>query len=368
MLEAWLWLIHLKGFSLSAKHILLEHLGSPEGVMDLKPRQLTELVLAAGGRLRSPVAIDRSLISRLVARDVALIHRLGARFVGISDADFPLPLRQIEPAPLGLFVLGNYQLLKSYQVALVGSRMASRGGMMIAAQFAADLTAAGVTVTSGLARGIDGSAHRGALDVGGNTLAVVANGIDRIYPESNRALREEIAQHGLLVSEYPPGSEPRRAHFPQRNRIISGLSRATVVVEAGLRSGSLITARLAAEQGREVFAVPGSIHSPGSRGCHHLLRQGAALAESAADVLAELGIGHETTAESATTISPELSGDIQRIYDLLEHTPCPLDEIIEHSGLTTDQVSSILIRLELQGLVSETSGGYLRLPSGRPPA
>ena len=206
MLEAWLWLIHLKGFSLPAKHILLEHLGSPEGVMDLKPGQITELVVAAGGRLRSPIAIDRSLISRIVARDMALIHRLGARFVGISDPDFPLPLRQVEPAPLGLFVMGDYQLLKSPQVALVGSRMASRGGMMIAAQFAADLTAAGVTVTSGLARGIDGSAHRGALAAGGNTLAVIANGIDQVYPKSNLALHEEIAQRGLLVTEYPAGA------------------------------------------------------------------------------------------------------------------------------------------------------------------
>jgi DNA processing protein len=367
MLESWLWLVRLKGFSLPAKHLLVEHLGSAEAVRDLSPGELRGLVRAAGGRQRAAITADRALTDRIVERDIALLHRLGARFIAISDPQYPALLRQVTPAPLGLFVRGDATLLQSTQVAVVGSRLASRGGLATAERFAADFAAAGVTVTSGMALGIDASAHLGALKAGGPTVAVVANGIDRTYPPGNHRLQEDISHRGLLVTEYPPGCEPRRAHFPQRNRIISGLSLATVVVEAGLRSGSLITARLAAEQGRDVFAVPGSIHAAGSRGCHQLLRQGAALAESAADVLPGVAPEAGIPPGAARMESPGLDGDIQLVYTLLDYDSCPLDQIIERSGLTADQVSSILVRLELQGLVWETSGGYQRLPPGGSP-
>jgi DNA processing protein len=231
---------------------------------------------------------------------------------------------------------------------------------------AANLATAGLTVTSGLARGVDASAHRGSLDAGGGTIAVMATGIDIVYPRCNRKLHDYIAGHGLVVSEFPPGVPPRRQHFPQRNRIISGLALGTLVVEAGLRSGSLITARLAGEQGREVFAVPGSIHVPTSRGCHHLIRQGAKLVESIEDVVTEIGhfFSPAATLENSVNLPP--GGLNERVYCLIDYAPVTIDQLIDRSGLTADQVCSILVNLELEGLIALGAGGYQRLPGLSP--
>jgi DNA processing protein len=300
-----------------------------------------------------------------VEKDLLTLDNYSAGFIPFTDRAYPALLNHIDSAPLGLFYRGDTELLGSPQIAIVGSRKASRGGMETAYSFAQRIAHSGFTVTSGIAIGIDASAHRGALEATGKTIGVIATGIDQLYPYSNKNLYQEILESGLIISEYLPGTPPRRAHFPQRNRIISGLSYATLVVEAGTRSGSLITARTAADQGREVFAIPGSIHAPGSRGCHYLIRQGAALVESVDDILDELSWGGNRALVSAPPADPEavcLDPEQSRIFALIEHSPCPIDQLISLSGLTTEQVSSILITLELQGLVSESIGGYQRIP------
>ena len=305
-----------------------------------------------------------------VAKDLHQLSQCGAGYIPFNDESFPVLLNQIDSPPLGLFFVGDKALLNSPQISIVGSRRASRSGMQTAQRLSADLANSGYTVTSGAASGIDTGAHMGALGAEGNTIAVTATGIDRYYPAANKSLLRQISTFGLVITEYPPGTPPRRNNFPQRNRIISGLSLGTLVVEAGIRSGSLITARLAVEQGREVFAVPGSIYATGSRGCHHLLRQGAALVETIEDVVAELNWGIAQPNRSLPEIDAgalDLDADQQKIFDLIEHSPSPIDQIISLSGLTAEQVSSILMRLELQGLVSETAGGYQKLPGAHTP-
>lgn len=213
-----------------------------------------------------------------------------------------------------------------------------------------------------MAIGIDHCAHRGCLDSGGDTVAVIATGLDVVYPRGSSDFAEEIAAHGLIVSEYSPGTPPMRAHFPRRNRLISGLSLGTLVVEAGIRSGSLITARLAGEQGREVFAVPGSIHAPTSRGCHKLLRQGAKLVETSADILEEIGQFFAAPPSRARAADAPADAAAARLYGMIDHAPAGIDELIARSGLTADEVSYILTRLELDGWIAAAAGGYQRLP------
>jgi len=281
MQKEWIQLAQLKGLPLPAKRALVRALGSPAAVLEADRDTLAGVLQAAGESSADDAATaavatattakparkrTRKLkIPRMtrpnVDADLSVLERIGAAYIGFTEADFPPFLNQIPAAPLGIFALGARALLTSPQLAVVGSRSPTPAGRRTTQQFAAELTRAGLTITSGLARGIDGSAHRGCLDAGGRTVGVLATGIDVAYPRANAELYAEIAAGGgLIVSEYPPGSPPRREFFPQRNRIISGLALGTLVVEAGIRSGSLITAKLAAEQGREVFAVPGSIH------------------------------------------------------------------------------------------------------------
>jgi DNA processing protein len=252
-------------------------------------------------------------------------------------------------------------------LAIVGSRNPTQAGARNAFEFARHLGGSGFCIVSGLAEGIDTAAHRGALDAGAATIALLGHGIDRVYPASNRQLAHDIAQHGALVSEFPLGTHPGRTNFPQRNRLISGLSLGTLVVEAARRSGSLITARHAGEQGREIFALPGSIHNPLARGCHQLIRQGAKLVETADDILAELAplVSHlrQNTLESTTNDAPaDLADDeYQVLKKHLSHDPIGIDELAENSGLTIDQVSSMLLILELEGKVESLSGGRYSL-------
>jgi DNA processing protein len=239
----------------------------------------------------------------------------------------------------------------------------THGGQRNAHDFSRHLASQGFVIVSGLAQGIDTAAHEGALDAGGKTIAFLGTGIDRVYPAANRGLAHAIAEEGALVSEYPLGAPPERWHFPERNRLISGLSLGTLVVEAARRSGSLITARLAAEQGREVFALPGSIHNALSRGCHELIRQGAKLVESASDILGELRplAGHmQETADESATNEPEpaeADDDYIELRKVLSHDPASIDELEKKSGLTIDQLSSMLLILELHGEVESLSGG-----------
>jgi DNA processing protein len=284
-----------------------------------------------------------------------------------GDDNYPELFEQIQRPPPVLYVRGNPELLHMPALAIVGSRNPTQSGARNAFEFARHLGGAGFCIVSGLAEGIDTAAHRGALDAGAATVAFLGHGIDRVYPASNRELAHEIARHGALVSEFPLGTHPDKTLFPQRNRLISGMSLGTLVVEAARKSGSLITARLAGEQGREVFAIPGSIHNPLARGCHKLIRQGAKLVETAEDIVAELAplATHilQTTLESTTNEPPAdiADEDYRQLRNFLGHDPVSIDDLAENSGLTIDQVSSMLLILELEGKVESLSGGRYSL-------
>ena len=283
--------------------------------------------------------------------------------IRLGDEAYPELLAGIPGPPERLYVVGDPEILHLPALAIVGSRNPTSGGAQNAFEFARHLGRTGFCIVSGLAQGIDAAAHRGALAAKAPTVAFLGHGIDRVYPAVNHDLAREIARHGALVSEFPLGTAPNRALFPQRNRLISGLSLGTLVVEAARRSGSLITARLASEQGREVFAIPGSIHNPLTRGCHQLIRQGAKLVEAADDIVAELAplIGHMLqtidTALSPDEAGVEVDEEYVKLLEALGHDPVSADEIVERSGLTIDQVSSMLLILELEGKIEKLSGG-----------
>ncbi|WP_421859074.1 DNA-processing protein DprA [Marinobacter salarius] len=294
--------------------------------------------------------------------------RTGTAILTIADADYPEPLRHIHDGPLVLYVRGDRSLLGREQIGIVGSRNATRAGLEHARSFAAALGQKGLLVTSGLALGVDGAAHAGALDAGFPTVAVIGNGVDKPYPYRHRTLSERIAGEGVIVSEYPPGTSAKAGHFPRRNRIISGLSRGILVVEAGLKSGSLITARLALEQGREVFAIPGSVHNPLARGCHHLIRQGAKLVETVDDICEELGgwwtSQNEGDSSSVIMKRPAPEGLDSReiaVLEALGYDPQSTDDLCSVTGLPADQLMQSLLLLELQGLVDSAPGGFQRI-------
>ena len=284
------------------------------------------------------------------------------------DPAFPSLLHDIPGPPSQLYVHGSVEVLQLPAIAIVGSRNPTAAGRDNAFEFARHLASCGFAIVSGLAQGIDTAAHEGALDAGGVTIALLGHGIDRVYPAANRDLAHRIAGSGALVSEYSLGTEPERWRFPDRNRLISGLSLGTLVVEAARRSGSLITARLAAEQGREVFAIPGSIHNPLSRGCHQLIRDGARLVESSDDIVAELGelfahLQHGAPVDTADTGLQSDDDEYATLRQHLGHDPVSTDELVRRSGLTIDQVSSMLLILELNGEVEKLSGGQFALLS-----
>lgn len=302
----------------------------------------------------------------------------GHHLLGWHDPDYPALLRRIASPPLALFVAGDPALLWHPAVAVVGTRAPTAAGREHARGFAGVFAKSGLTVCSGLAAGIDTAAHQAALEAGGHTVAVLGSGIDVPYPRANAGLHRAIAARGAVVSEHPPGAGARREHFPARNRIIAGLSLGTLVVEAAHRSGALITARLAAEAGREVFAMPGSIRNPMARGCHRLLREGATLVETPGEVNAALAPLAETLADALrqrlSAPIPELEGaadrpgtgpgsqdpDYQRLWSALCHDPSPMDELLERTGLTTAQASSMLLLMELDGRVVQEHGRYSR--------
>jgi DNA processing protein len=293
-------------------------------------------------------------------------HRLD-----LQDERYPALLRDIPDPPDTLWVAGDPAPLGLPQLAIVGSRNATPDGVDTARRFAAFLAARGFCITSGLAEGIDTAAHLGALDAGGITIAVCGTGLDRVYPAGNAALADRIQEAGgALVSEYPPGTPVHKGNFPKRNRIISGLSLGTLVVEANVRSGALITARLAGEQGREVYAIPGSIHNPLSRGCHRLIREGAKLVETGQDILEELGgllaaLGLHLTAPAAgrpgTNAEPAaaavMDAQYARLLEQMGHGPVDMDTLVSRCGLTAGELSSMLLILEMQGLVRSLAGG-----------
>lgn len=355
-LHHWLALLHLPGVGpVRLRELLMRH-GSPRALFAQGAHDpALEPELRAALRTPSWEAVER---------DLAWVG--GERhIITLQDIGYPPLLAQLHDAPPLLFLHGNVDALHSPQLAMVGSRNPTPLGEETATQFARVLAGAGLTITSGLALGIDGASHRGALAARGQTIAVFGTGPDRIYPARHRDLAHAIVDGGgALVSEYPPGTPPLPGHFPRRNRIISGLSLGTLVVEAALRSGSLLTARSALEQGREVFAIPGSIHNPLARGCHRLIRDGAKLVETAQDVLEELApqLRAVLAEESASPLREfSLDADYQRLLDCLDFAPTAVDILVERSGLTADAVSSMLLLLELEGYVaSAAGGGYAR--------
>jgi DNA processing protein len=348
-LADWLVLLHAPRLGPRGLLTLLEHYGSPQAIIESH----LELAPSLRDYLQNP---DREAIEHdlewLEARD-------GRHILCIDSPLYPPMLRTISDPPPVLFVAGDPACLSQPQLAMVGSRNPTAGGCEHAQAFATDLAQAGLLITSGLAMGIDAAAHRGALAAQGKTVAVTGNGLDRIYPARNKSLAGEIAQHGAIVSEFPPGTPPLAANFPRRNRIISGLSVGTLVIEAAIRSGSLITARLAAEQGREVFALPGSIHNPMAKGCHRLIRDGAILVETSADIVEELasllGALENTCPENSA--EPVADAQTHPLFAYLGHDPVDIDTLVERSGLTPEQVSAMLLALELHGSIEALPGG-----------
>lgn len=343
---------------------------------------------AAGGDVTVAVShvCAQSVAAAAMARaradaklDQEFVEGEGITLLPITDPSYPPLLKRISGAPLLLFVRGAVEALWAPQLALVGSRNASAGGLATAEDFAATFVARGFTVTSGLAAGIDAAAHRAAIAAGGLTVAVLGTGLDQIYPARHAALAQAVAASGALVSEFAPRTPVRRENFPRRNRIISGLCLGTLVIEASLASGSLITARLAGEQGREVFALPGSIHNPLARGCHQLIREGAKLVETAQEVIDELAqlvqewrdslrpLAQAATASGAAPPQPAsalVDPDYQQLRQALGFDPVPLDELVRRTGLTIQVLSSMLLRMELEGEVRSNPGGTYSRKAG----
>lgn len=300
---------------------------------------------------------------------LAWADRPGRFILSERDTAYPQLLRHIADPPLLLYCEGEIELLNQPALAVVGSRAPTPIGLETAQAFAMQLARLGFVITSGMALGIDTAAHRGALSVTGKTIAVLGTGLDRIYPARNTELAAQIRSAGLLISEFPLGTAPLARNFPQRNRIISGLSRGVLVVEAGIQSGSLITARMALEQGREVFAVPGSIHNPTSKGCHLLLRDGAKLVQSVDDVLEEIDaqglFAHTQALASDAQEAPVLEAEYRQVLAAIDTAPTSIESIIERSGLTSEAVCSMLLALEMRKFVHMTATGlYCRAGNG----
>jgi DNA processing protein len=372
-LLAWLTLLRAPGLGAAGIRTLLQQVDSARAVC----HDIRRLRQAAGVDRAALDWIDRPDAARLEA-DLAWLAQPGHRLLCCNEEDFPPQLETIPSPPAALFVAGDAGTLLAPQVAIVGARSASAQGLAHARDFARTLARAGLTITSGMADGIDGAAHAAALDCGAPTVAVVGTGPDLVYPRKHRDLAGRIEQHGAIVSEFPPGTEARPDHFPRRNQLIAGLALGTLVIEAGLQSGSLITARLAAEAGREVFALPGSIHNPLAKGCHRLIRDGARLVETAAEVIEALGpaalaqgAGLRARLE-ATRTAPEHESpartqdpDYASLLASLGDEPASLDELADRTGLAPAALSSMLLLLELEGVVAPAvNGRWQRLAGG----
>jgi DNA processing protein len=326
--------------------------------------------LAALGLTTAAVAWLQAPDAASLDADQRWLESSGCRLLASSEADYPELLRRSPDAPAVLYVRGDPAHLLEPQLAMVGSRNPTAGGRATAREFARHFAHLGLAVTSGLALGIDAACHEGALAAGGITVAVLGCGLDVVYPRQNSALAERIAASGAVISEFPPGTPALRDHFPRRNRIIAGLAHGTLVIEAARRSGSLITARLAGAAGREVFALPGSIHNPLARGCHELIRQGAKLVERAEDVLAEIKISlaHQLLespaqpAQGTPAGAPVLDKAYKILLDALAFEPASVDSLIERTGLNSESIASMLLILELDGHVAPHPGGrYSRM-------
>ena len=366
-LSAWLRLVTTPGLGRDAMRRLLVAFGSPQAIFLAPSNALQEHVSAKkalSALARAPDEFETllDLTNRWLAESAAAPRHV----LTLGDPHYPSDLLQTADPPLLLYAQGTLSLLAAPKIAIVGSRNPTPQGLENARAFARNLSQAGLTIVSGLALGIDGAAHEGALQGAGSTIAVVGTGLDRVYPKGHHQLAHQISQQGLMLSEYPLGTPPLPSYFPQRNRIIAGLASATLVVEATLKSGSLITAKLAGDSGREVLAIPGSIHSPQSRGCHALIKQGAKLVETALDVLEELTpvTGLLRTATSADSEESEPS-TVHPLLELMGYDPVSLDSLSERSGTSPATLSASLLELELSGHVARLPGQlFQRLDRG----
>ncbi len=346
--EAWAALA-LRGLPQTAWPVLLRAFGEPRAIVAATRAQLAAIVPdTVVARLQAPADGDA------LARALAWLAEPGHDLVAWDDPDYPKALLEPGFSPPVLYFVGRRELLNRPALAIVGSRHATAQGMDNARDFAHALSAAGLTIVSGLAQGVDAAAHQGALTGRGSTLAVAGTGLDRVYPARNRELAHAIAANGGLLSEFAPGTPPREKNFPRRNRLISGLAKGVLVVEAALQSGSLITARYAGEQGREVFAIPGSIHSPLAKGCHRLIRDGAKLVQTAQDVLEELGMATGRAESPRPSAAPDIDS---ALLAALGNEPADVDRLIARTGLPADAVAVELTELELAGIVSPLPGG-----------
>jgi DNA processing protein len=351
--HAWLRLALTPKLGPAAQRKLLRAFGGPSEALDAAP---ADLVRAAGEP--AAAALRSGADARLLQHTLDWLTQTGNHLLTLADERYPRALLETADPPLLLFVKGRTELLDRPALAVVGSRSATARGIRDAEAFAQVLSDAGLTIISGLAIGIDSAAHRGGLSGKSSSVAVVGTGLDKVYPARNRELAHRLAAEGALVSEFPLGTAPLAANFPRRNRVISGLARGCLVVEAALRSGSLITARQASEQGREVFAIPGSIHSPLSKGCHWLIKQGAKLVETAQDILEELGMAPASAHREED--APPLQASESAVLTAMGFEPVDPDTICDRTGLTSDTASAILLKLELDGYLSRLPGGLLQ--------
>lgn len=348
-LEAWLRLALIPQIGPVAFRKLLADFSSPEMILKASA---TSLARSVGDSLAT--AIRTGPVPAHIDAALDWLSQPSNQVVTLADDSYPPALLEIPDPPPLLYVKGSEALLARNAIAIVGSRNATAQGNANAEAFARELSDCGYTVVSGLALGIDAAAHRGGLAGASSSIAVVGNGLDIVYPARNRELAHSLAVDGLLISEFPIGTRPLASNFPRRNRLISGLSRGVLVVEAALESGSLITARCALDQGREVFAVPGSIHSPLSKGCHLLIRQGAKLVERATDILEELGHVARDAHDSGDDSFPE---KYRAITTAMSFDPFDVDTLCARAGLTAEKASAMLLELELDGLVARLPGG-----------
>jgi DNA processing protein len=350
-LALWLALNQIPGLGNEGLRRLLQAFGPPAHIFATPAHALRQVVKPAVAD-----AIVQGVDEAALAHIATWLEDPNNGVVTLADPDYPQTLLNISDPPLLLYVKGRRELLNHPALAVVGSRNASAQGLKNAEAFAQATSEAGLCIASGMAHGIDAAAHRGGLLGIGSSVGVIGTGLDKVYPAANRDLAHQLAREGALISEFPLGTPPLAANFPRRNRIISGLSLGCLVVEAGLQSGSLITARMALEQGREVFAIPGSIHSPQAKGCHYLIKQGAKLVECAQDILEELGC-------FTPGLTPSAAASVS--HPLLEHLgfdPADMDSLCQRSGLTIEALSAILLQLELEGLVATLPGGlYQRI-------
>ncbi len=352
-IPAWLRLLATPALGRSSVRRLLAGFGSAAAVIEADPPALQAFL---GTEQAKALAKPPEGFDQLLATTMNWLadgsHQSPRGLLCLADAEYPQTLLQTADPPLLLFVQGRVALFDSPSLAVVGSRRPTPQGSEIARELAAELARQGLTVVSGMALGIDAAAHEAALDAGAGSIAVVGTGLDQVYPARHRQLARRLSVEGLLVSEFPLGTPPLSANFPQRNRIIAGISRGTLVIEAALRSGSLITARLAVEAGRDVFAVPGSIRSPQSQGCHALIKQGAKLVESAQDVLDELAMP-ASPRDAAAAADDTPAG---ALIDALGHDPVSLDALLARTGLSVEALGAALLELELAGKVARLPG------------